>query len=118
MRLLAILLICLPPAWADEGMWPFNQFPKEAVAQKHKFDVSADFLDRLRMASVRLTGGSGSFVSPNGLVLTNQHLTAGCLSQQVSAARSGTVKRVSNVPILPLTFSRTRNFGDSVRAPV
>lgn len=84
MRLLAILLLCLPVAWADEGMWPFNQFPKEAVAQKHKFDVSDDFLDRLRMASVRLTGGSGSFVSPNGLVLTNQHLVSGCLTQHNS----------------------------------
>jgi hypothetical protein len=84
MRLLAILLLCLPAAWADEGMWPFNQFPKEAVAQKHKFDVSTDFLDPLRMASVRLTGGSGSFVSPNGLVLTNQHLVSGCLTQHNS----------------------------------
>ena len=76
-----MLLLCLSPAWADEGMWPFNQFPKEAVAQKHKFDVSAEFLDGLRMASVRLTGGSGSFVSPNGLVLTNQHLVTACLAQ-------------------------------------
>ena len=84
MRVLAILLLCLPAARADEGMWPFNQFPKEAVAQKHKLDVGADFVDRLRMASVRLTGGSGSFVSPNGLVLTNQHLVSGCLTQHNS----------------------------------
>jgi hypothetical protein len=84
MRLPAILLLCAIPALADEGMWPFNQFPKDAVAQKHKFDASTEFLDRLRLASVRLTGGSGSFVSSNGLVLTNQHVVAGCLSQHNS----------------------------------
>lgn len=63
-------------------MWPFNQFPKDVVAKDRKFDVTPDFLDRLRLASVRLSGGgSGSFVSPNGLLLTNQHLVAPCLRQ-------------------------------------
>jgi hypothetical protein len=75
-------VVCAYPALADEGMWPFNQFPKDAFAQNHKFDVTPDFLDGLRLASVRLSGGgSGSFVSPNGLLLTNQHLVAGCLRE-------------------------------------
>ncbi len=79
--ILACLLSAIP-GFADEGMWPFNQFPKDAVARDHKFDVTPDFLDRLRLASVRLSGGgSGSFVSPNGLLLTNQHLVATCLRQ-------------------------------------
>jgi hypothetical protein len=76
------LLIGALPAVADEGMWPFNQFPKDTVAQNHGLDVTTDFLDRLRLASVRLSGGgSGSFVSSNGLLLTNQHLVADCLRQ-------------------------------------
>jgi hypothetical protein len=73
--------LCAAGLFADEGMWPFNQFPKDVLAEKHKFDVTPDFLDRLRLASVRLNGGSGSFVSPNGLLITNQHLAADCLRQ-------------------------------------
>jgi V8-like Glu-specific endopeptidase len=94
MRLLSLLALCLLPAYADEGMWPFNQFPRDVVAQKHKLDVNADFLDRLRLASVRLTGAAsgsfvsstGSFVSSNGLVLTNQHVVASCLSEHNALA--------------------------------
>jgi hypothetical protein len=67
------------PAVADEGMWPFNQFPAESIQQKHKFEVTGGFLDHLRMASVALGGGSGSFVSPAGMILTNQHIVAGCI---------------------------------------
>src|SRR5271163_923730 len=72
--MLTILLICL---LADEGMWPYNQFPKDKVP------VTAEFLDNLRLASVQIAGGSGSFVSPNGLILTNQHLIANCLGDRV-----------------------------------
>jgi hypothetical protein len=76
------------PLSADEGMWPFNQFPREAVNTKHKFDVAPEFLDHLRLSSVRLTGsrgagGSGGLVSSNGLILTNQHLVAGCLKDSL-----------------------------------
>jgi S1-C subfamily serine protease len=88
--LLTIFLLAYAfPALADEGMWPFNQFPKDTVAKNHNFDVTPDFLDRLRLGSVRLsTGGSGSFVSSGGLVLTNQHLVAECLRQH-NALRDG-----------------------------
>lgn len=77
------------PLSADEGMWPFDQFPREAVNTKHKFDVTPEFLDHLRLSSVRLTGargsgGSGGLVSSNGLILTNQHLVAGCVGNSVS----------------------------------
>ena len=61
-------------------MWPFNQFPRDAVQQKHKFEVTDEFLNNLRLASLQVGGGSGSFVSPNGLVLTNQHIVAGCIA--------------------------------------
>ena len=65
---------------ADEGMWPFNRMPKEALQQNHGFAVTDAWLDRVRGASVRFnTGGSGSWVSATGLVLTNHHVGADCI---------------------------------------
>lgn len=82
----AVLLCSLAlPLAADEGMWLFNQFPVDAVNQKYKFQATPEFLDSLRLASVRVAGGSGSFVSSEGLLLTNQHLVAGCLTKLSSA---------------------------------
>jgi hypothetical protein len=66
-------------------MWLFNQFPADAVNQKYKFQVTPEFLENLRLASVRVAGGAGSFVSPQGLLLTNQHLVIGCLTKLSSA---------------------------------
>jgi hypothetical protein len=82
-------MILSAPLSADEGMWPFNQFPREAVNTKHKFDVTPEFLDHLRLSSVRLTGsrgsgGSGGLVSSNGLILTNQHLVTGCVGNSLA----------------------------------
>jgi hypothetical protein len=79
-RALALLSLALSLA-ADEGTWPLNQFPVDAVKQKYNFEVTPDFLNRLQLASVRIAGGSGAFVSGNGLLLTNQHLIAGCLTK-------------------------------------
>jgi hypothetical protein len=82
MKLQSFLIACLCaiPANAAEGLWPYNQFPKDSVKQKLGFEVDAAFLDRLRLASVRLAGGSGSFVSPAGLLLTTRQLAGACLS--------------------------------------
>ncbi|HEY6344831.1 MAG TPA: S46 family peptidase [Bryobacteraceae bacterium] len=77
---LAIFVLTLPLA-ADEGTWLLNQFPADAVKQKYNFDVTPGYLDHLRSATVRIAGGSGAFVSPRGLLLTNQHLIAGCLAK-------------------------------------
>jgi hypothetical protein len=81
-RLQSFLIACLwaIPATAGEGLWPYNQFPKDSVKQKLGFEADSAFLDRLRLASVRLAGGSGSFVSPAGLLLTTRQLAADCLS--------------------------------------
>src|SRR6478752_4614731 len=81
-RLKSFLIVCLwaIPAIAGEGLWPYNQFPKDSVKQKLGFDVEPAFLDHLRLASVMLPGGSGSFVSPSGLLLTTRALAADCLS--------------------------------------
>src|ERR1039458_4015391 len=77
---LLIACLCTIPATAAEGLWPYNQFPKDSVKQKLGFEVDAAFLDHLRLASVRLAGGSGSFVSPAGLLFTNRQLAGACLS--------------------------------------
>src|SRR6185295_3815235 len=62
-------------AIADEGMWTFNNVPRAEIKKKYGFEVTDEWLNKVRLASVRFNnGGSGSFVSPNGLVLTNYHI--------------------------------------------
>ncbi len=77
---------------ADEGLWLFNNFPAEQVEKKYGFKVTDGFLDHLRLSSVRLgSGGSGSFVSPKGLVLTNHHVAFDCI-QKLSSKEHDYVK--------------------------
>jgi hypothetical protein len=62
-------------ALADEGMWTFNNVPRAEIKKRYGFDVTDEWLKKVQLASVRFNnGGSGSFVSPNGLVLTNYHI--------------------------------------------
>jgi len=62
-------------ALADEGMWTFNNVPRAEIKKKYGFDVTDEWLKKAQLASVRFNnGGSGSFVSPTGLVLTNYHI--------------------------------------------
>ncbi len=62
---------------ADEGMWLFNSLPKEALQKQHDFEVSDDWAQHLQLSSVRFnSGGSASFISSNGLVLTNHHVAS------------------------------------------
>ena len=71
----ALLLAASPAIHAEEGMWTFDNPPLKQLAAKYDFHPSQEWLDHLRLASVRLNdGGSGSFVSPNGLLLTNHHV--------------------------------------------
>jgi hypothetical protein len=65
------------PLQGDEGMWLYNNAPKEHLKSKYGFEPTDAWLDHLRLSSVRFnSGGSGSFVSPDGLVLTNHHVGA------------------------------------------
>ena len=71
---------------ADEGMWLFNAPPLKQLKEKYQFEPSPQWLEHLQKASVRFnSGGSGSFVSPNGLVITNHHVGADTLQKMGSA---------------------------------
>lgn len=60
---------------ADEGMWTFDNPPRKILKEKYGFDPSQDWFDHVRLATAKLgEGGSGSFVSPDGLLFTNQHV--------------------------------------------
>ncbi len=80
--ILATALLLALPLVADEGMWLFNHPPRQILKQRYGFDPSQAWLDHLQKASVRFnSGGSGSFVSANGLVLTNHHVGLDCLQK-------------------------------------
>src|SRR5216110_3715365 len=69
-------------ARADEGMWSFNNIPRSEIKKKYGFDVTDEWLKKVQLASVRFnSGGSGSFVSPNGLVLTNYHIVENIVNE-------------------------------------
>src|SRR6267142_7284470 len=77
----------IPVAALDEGMWTFNNVPKQDIKQKYGFDVTDDWLRKVQLASVRFPGGSGSFVSPNGLVLTNYHIVEDAVAELSTASK-------------------------------
>lgn len=86
---LVLLLALSLAARADEGFWTFDNFPASKVAAKYGFAPSQAWLDHLRSASLRLTGSTGcsaSFVSPNGLIMTNHHCAVGCAASLSTAA--------------------------------
>jgi hypothetical protein len=69
-------------AHADEGMWPFNIVPKAEIKKRYGFDVTDAWLKHVQLASVRFNnGGSGSFVSSDGLVMTNHHIASDTLAK-------------------------------------
>ena len=81
-----ILAIATPLALADEGMWLYNNFPKDRVQKQYGFLPTQEWLDHLRLSSVRFNnGGSGSFVSADGLAFTNHHVGADCIEKLATA---------------------------------
>jgi len=82
--LLTAVLTCLMlgAAVADEGMWLFNKAPVDKIKARYGFEPSQQWLDHVRLGSVRFNnGGSGSFVSADGLTFTNHHVGAGCVQE-------------------------------------
>jgi hypothetical protein len=73
-------------ARADEGMWTFDHPPTKTLQESYGFTPTKEWLDKVRLAAVRfMDGGSGSFVSPDGLMLTNHHVGLACI-QNLSTA--------------------------------
>ncbi len=79
------------PARADEGMWTFDNFPIQTVNDKYGTHIDQAWLDRVRNAAVRIQGCSASFVSDQGLILTNWHCVVGC-AQELSSPEQDYVK--------------------------
>jgi hypothetical protein len=69
------------PAFADEGMWTFDNFPSSTVKQLYGADITPAWLDHVRLSTIRLSNCTGSFVSPEGLILTNHHCVESCLAE-------------------------------------
>jgi hypothetical protein len=85
--LLQTLLCC--STYGDEGMWLFNALPKDKLQKQHGFTVTDDWAEHVRLSSVRFnSGGSASFISSNGLVLTNHHVASETLYKLSTAERN------------------------------
>jgi 8-oxo-dGTP pyrophosphatase MutT (NUDIX family) len=82
--LVALAAVCLS-ASADDGMWTYHEPPLALLKSKYRFDPPRDWFDHLRLASIS-TGASASFVSPEGLYLTNAHVALDCAKNLSSAS--------------------------------
>jgi len=85
----ACIAVGASPLPLDEGMWTFDNPPVKQLKDRYGFTPSQEWLDHVRLSSVRFNdGGSGSFVSPNGLALTNHHVALGQLQKVSSAGKN------------------------------
>ncbi len=92
-RIILMILLQTAPALAEEGMWTFDNPPVQALKDKYNFTPTKEWLEHVRLSSVRfMDGGSGSLVSPYGLVVTNHHVAVGQL-QKMSSEKTDYVKK-------------------------
>lgn len=83
--IVAMLMSAAVAVFADEGMWLFNNPPVTQLKEKYQFEPTLQWLEHLQKSSVRFnSGGSGSFVSANGLCITNHHVGADALQKASS----------------------------------
>lgn len=86
--LAAVALALAPSARADEGMWTYDNPPLAQLKADYGFEPGREWLDHLRLSSVRfMSGGSGSFVSKDGLVMTNHHVGSESIAKLSTAER-------------------------------
>ncbi|MGI9472524.1 MAG: S46 family peptidase [Rubripirellula sp.] len=82
-------LFSTPQVTGDEGMYLFNDLPNKLLEDQYSFDPTEAWADHLRLSSVRFnSGGSGSFISSNGLVLTNHHVASDTLHKLSTPERN------------------------------
>lgn len=93
MRFIPLIVVASATcALADEGMWLFNSPPTQQLKQKYNFEPTPQWLEHLQKSSVRFnSGGSGSFISANGLVITNHHVGLDTL-QKISSEKNNYVR--------------------------
>jgi hypothetical protein len=92
---------------ADEGLWLFGEVPRQQVKETHGFDMSDSWLDHLQKSTVDInSGGSGVFVSPQGLLLTNHHVALRSLLHLTDAK-----------PKLVQEGYQAKNFAEEIRCP-
>lgn len=78
---ICLALIAASPALADEGMWPLNNLPVKQLQDKYHFTPSPAWIAHVEHSTLRIAGGcTASFVSADGLVMTNHHCATGCLT--------------------------------------
>jgi Peptidase S46 len=87
LAVLALLVVLPLVGHADEGFWLFNRIPKAAIKEALGVNLSNQWIERVQQASVRFPSGSGSFVSANGLVLTNHHVSLDLLHKMSTPER-------------------------------
>src|SRR5215469_14904679 len=86
-RVLVCALAVVGSLAADEGMWTFDNLPVAELHDRYGFTPSAQWLEHVRLSSARFSdGGSGSFISSDGLILTNHHVALEQLQKNSSAA--------------------------------
>jgi len=83
-------LLSPPCARAEEGFWPFDMVPRERIAKRFEFQIGDAWLEQARRSSLRViigergretSGGSGAFISPHGLAMTNRHVAQAALQR-------------------------------------
>ncbi len=79
--LLLSFLIGAPVFRADDGMWTFDNPPLKQWKERYNFEPTKEWLDKVRLASPKLPGASGAFVSPNGLIATNHHVASSIIAK-------------------------------------
>jgi len=83
------LILTTPVIHSDEGMWLFNEPPRQILKEKYNFEPTDQWLEHVQKSSVRFnSGGSGSFISPEGLVLSNHHVGADSLQKLGTAEKN------------------------------